>query len=157
MKFALKQMLQNIIETAARSKYSPNRAGRSRTNVGKRTERRRRVCLQIRVKRRGRYQDDRKSISLKYFYRSPDMQASVLALVCRIAKEVSRNTNDARFQTLKTRPTGLNRGIIFPKRTLLKNRYPKPKGARTMTRSMGMFTCFFVWGLFTLSAPCVLP
>ena len=125
--FALKQMLQNIIENAI--KYSPNKGlvevelmSANKLNAAAA------VVLQIRDQGVGVPDEDKEHI-FEYFYRSPDNQASGSGIGLSIAKEVAEH-HDARFHLKDNEPTGLIVEVIFPKRTLPKNRYPKPKGAR---------------------------
>ncbi len=110
--FALKQMLQNIIENAI--KYSPNgRVVEVELMVIKELSKRF-IVLQIRDQGIGVPDQDKEHI-FEYFYRSPDNLSSGSGIGLSIAKEVAEH-HDARFHLKDNQPTGLIVEVIFPQR-----------------------------------------
>ncbi|KZN12334.1 sensor histidine kinase [Marinomonas sp. TW1] len=108
--FALKQMLQNIIENAI--KYSPKgsvvevelMAINERPDAS--------IRLQIRDQGVGVPDKDKEHI-FEYFYRSPDNFASGSGIGLSIARDVAEH-HDARFHLKDNQPTGLIVEVIFP-------------------------------------------
>lgn len=110
--FALKQMLQNIIENAI--KYSP-KGGVVEVELMMMDElSQTSIVLQIRDQGVGVSDQDKEHI-FEYFYRSPDNFASGSGIGLSIAKEVAEH-HDARFHLKDNQPTGLIVEVIFPQR-----------------------------------------
>jgi len=110
--FALKQMLQNIIENAI--KYSP-KGGMVEVALMLRKELPDTpIVLQIRDQGVGVPDQDKEHI-FEYFYRSPDNFTSGSGIGLSIAKEVAEH-HDARFHLKDNQPTGLIVEVIFPQR-----------------------------------------
>ncbi|WP_417561349.1 sensor histidine kinase [Marinomonas sp.] len=110
--FALKQMLQNIIENAI--KYSPKGSVVEVELMVMDELSETSVVLQIRDQGIGVPDQDKEHI-FEYFYRSPDNFASGSGIGLSIAKEVAEH-HDARFHLKDNQPTGLIVEVIFPQR-----------------------------------------
>lgn len=124
--FALKQMLQNIIENAI--KYSPKMGLVEVELMSPRELENAAVVLQIRDQGVGVPDTDKEHI-FEYFYRSPGNQASGSGIGLSIAKEVAEH-HEARFHLKDNEPTGLIVEVIFPKRSFLKRTFSKHKRVR---------------------------
>lgn len=111
--FALKQMLQNIIENAI--KYSPTMGVVEVELMAMVAGSEASVVLQIRDQGVGVPDQDKDHI-FEYFYRSPDNQTSGSGIGLSIAKEVAEH-HGARFHLKDNKPTGLIVEVIFPEQT----------------------------------------
>ncbi|NLQ17998.1 sensor histidine kinase [Marinomonas sp. M1K-6] len=107
--FALKQMLQNIIENAI--KYSPKGGTVEVELMVVKALSEASIVLQIRDQGVGVPDQDKEHI-FEYFYRRPDNFASGSGIGLSIAKEVAEH-HQARFHLKDNQPTGLIVEVIF--------------------------------------------
>ena len=108
--FALKQMLQNIIENAI--KYSPKGGVVEVELMADSKKPAASWVLQFRDQGVGVPDQDKEHI-FEYFYRSPDNFTSGTGIGLSIAKEVAEHHN-ARFHLKDNQPNGLIVEVIFP-------------------------------------------